>query len=238
MKNKCFSFVKTDLTNNFIWASGISWNEFYNGIEAKPKNILLLAGYPEQASFCNELNLEYITDEQMSSFVDSEVYGYGDFYWVDFCDESVLSDVNNSELADLLFMRHKNKPMQSYKIVSLQNRYAYLCHDDDYYVKIYMDHVEDYKKVVEYKIRKELKGRKRTISPIPDDIMDRLYAEFENGIVLDFEQSGVESVRIYTKIDTDHIEGIHKILDHRRAGYIGVIHLWYDRKTKKWNIRD
>ncbi|MCL2010821.1 MAG: hypothetical protein FWG71_09820, partial [Synergistaceae bacterium] len=93
MKNKWFSFVKTDLTNNFIWTSGISWNEFYNGIETKPKNILLLAGYPEEASFCNELNLEYITDEIMSSFVESDVYGYGDFYWVDFCAESALSGV-------------------------------------------------------------------------------------------------------------------------------------------------
>jgi hypothetical protein len=101
-----------------------------------------------------------------------------------------------------------------------------------------MDRLKDYKKVVEYKIRKELKGRKRTISPIPDDIMDRLYVEFENGIVIDFETNDVDNVRIYTKVDTDHIEGIHKILDHRRPRNLGAISLWYDSKTKKWNIRD
>ena len=163
---------------------------------------------------------------------------YGDFNMVDFDDESKLSCVTNSELAELLFMRHKCKPIKSYKIESLQNRFAYLCHDDDYYVKIYMERLDDYKKVVEYKIRKELKGRKQTIAAIPDDIMDRLSAEFESGVVIDFEKSFADSVQIYTKVEPNCIEDIHKILDRRRPRCVGAISLSYDRKTKKWSIWD
>ncbi|AUG57157.1 MAG TPA: hypothetical protein DCE02_04195 [Ruminiclostridium sp.] len=41
-----------------------------------------------------------------------------------------LDSVTKEKLARLLYMSHMKEPLDSFKIDSLMNEYAYLCHDD------------------------------------------------------------------------------------------------------------
>jgi len=181
--------------------------------------------------------MDCILSKEMEKFTDSDVYDFGDFCWVDFPDSASLDNVTDNELAELLFFRHMCRPLTSYTIPSLQNRYAYWGHDDGWFTRVYMERPEEYKQVIEYKILKELKGRKRSIEPIPTEIMNVLFVMFQGGAVLDFEGSTASGVRVYAMGNVSDMDSIHCLLDRHRSRLSGTL-LWYDTRTKKWSISD
>ena len=236
MRNKWFCYIKIDETNNFVLTSGMEFRNFMNGIRTKPSNILILKGSPADCSFSNNLFMEYITNEHMESFLKDDVYSYGDFCWVDFEDEDSLKKVTEQELAELLYVGHKKMPLSKIVFDSLKNKIIYLCHDDDYWVKVYMLDIKDYKKVIEHKILTELKGRKKQIAPISDEIMNIMYDYFKNGAVIDFENSYDNGVRIYPIGEMKCVENIHAKLDRQRNMPRCGLCLDYNPRAKKWKI--
>lgn len=179
--------------------------------------------------------LEYIPAGNMAQYVKSDVHGYGDFSWVDFAEVDSLENIAQQELAELLYLAHMWKPLSSFCFSSLNNRYAYIAHDDDWAVRVYMKDVKNYKQVIEYKILKELKGRKRSIAPIPEEIMEQLYGMFCEGAVLDFENSYLTGVRVYLIGEIDNMDGIHDKLDKLRYRLQGV-GLEYNVNKKTWRL--
>lgn len=236
MNNKWFAYIYIDEQENYIYTSGIRFQEFYQGIHDKPNNLLLIDGYPSKSSMNKHLFLEYITNEEIASFVQSDiVYQFGDFCWFDFNSPENLNTVSEQELAAFLYFSHRNKPLDGFLFDSIKNKYAYCAHDDDWYVKVYMKNPSDYKQVIEYKILKELKGRKRTISGIQPEIMEQLYPLFREGAVIDFEDNYQTGVRIYTIGKQNDMDSIHTKLDRLRQCLHGPA-LEYEPRTKKWKI--
>jgi len=235
MTNKWFSYIKIDRQNGFVFASGISFNEFYNGIELKPPNLLLLEGYTLESILNKNLFLEHISSEKIEEFSKSNVYDLGNFCCMDFPEPIALSNVSNDELAEMLYFAHKGEPLKSFHINGLQNRFAYISHDDNWWAKVYMKNVEDYKAILNYKICKEIKGRKRTISPVQSEIMNQLFKMFEDGAVLDFENSTPWGVRVYPVGNIEMIDNIHLQLDKHRNIHDGVF-LDYSIRKKCWAI--
>lgn len=236
MNNKCFTYIKIDEQQSCIYTTGMTFKEFIFGMKPKINNILILSGFPEVSNWNRKLCLEYIKKEKLNDFYEEDVYSYGDFCWVDFENESDLNNVTKEELASLLYMAHLKEKLNDFKIKSLNNKYAYLCHDDEYSVKIYMQNTKKYKKVIQYKILKELQGKKKMIAKIPDDIMDTLYDYFKQGAVIDFERAYLTGVNIYIIGDYFDIDLIHKKLDSKRNVFNNC-NLDYNRKNKKWSIR-
>ena len=50
-----------------------------------------------------------------------------------------------------------------------------------------MENIQDYKPVMHGKILNALKGRKKHIEPLPDDIIDYIFKHSQDGILFDFE---------------------------------------------------
>jgi len=235
MKNKWFTYIKICEKENYIQTSGLTFNEFYNGIDEKPQNILILKGYPKNATFNKKISLEYISSEFVKDFTDTNVYRYGDFCWFDFDNVEQINSLSNAQLAELLFFSHMTKPLDSYQISGLNNKYAYNSHDDDWFVRVYMKDTKSYLSVIEYKILRELKGRKKYIAPLTDTILKQIYDFAKGGAVIDFEESYLTGVHIYKIGAFNDIDSIHRTLDKRREN-LGGLCLYYDTKLKKWNI--
>ncbi len=234
MKNDDFSYISIDEKNHVVATSGITWSEFYHGIDDKPKGILLMKRVTIKIDTCN-LSLDYIPPERMSEFVKSDVYNLGEFHWVDFEDVASLSNVTDAELSEILFTSHMGRPLKSYKIDSLQNRYVYLGHDDGWFTKTYMDCPSNYRHVINYKICKEIKGRRCGIEPIQDDVMAWMLPLFQKGAVLDFEGGTEVGVCIYQIGRAKSMDEIHWSLDrHRKQS--GRVYLEYDSRKKKWVV--
>ena len=156
MENKWFCYIQINEEENYVHTSGMTFNEFYEGIQAKPENILILKGYPNDrySHFENEIYLRYVTSDNIKDFSQKNVYDYGDFCWLDFESIDNLRSISDFELAEMLFFAHKAKPVKTYRFNCLNNQYAYYSHDDGWYTKVYMSWTGSYKSVVEYIIKK------------------------------------------------------------------------------------
>lgn len=234
MKNLS-SYIRVDKEKNYVHTSGITFQEFAKGIEIEYTNFLILAGFPSEGNYSRKLGLEYVNKEQAEAFYSENVYNYGDFCWIDFDNIEDLSKVDKTELAIMLYMSHMKEPFESFKIPSLDNKFAYLCHDDGWWNKVYMDDVTLYKKVLSYKIMKELKGRKREMAPIPDNILDKILKECIYGAVIDFDKKYYSGVRIIPVGEVKDMDNLHGILDRFRNKNIGFA-LEYNSNSKKWQI--
>ena len=235
MKNKWFAFIRIFENESYIESSGISFNEFYNGINEKPRNILVLKGHPNNTAFNYEHLFHYITSENVVEFTKSNVYDYGDFCWVDFTNSKHLNDLSNKQLAELLFFAHKAKPLLSHYFSDLDNKYSYCSHDDEWFVRVFMEETKNYLSVIAYKLLTELKGRKKHISPLPDAILGYIYNLAKDGIIIDFENSFTTGVMIYKAGSVDNLDYIHKALDKCRKNLFGLC-LSYNSKSHKWRL--
>lgn len=124
------------------------------------------------------------------------------------------------------------EPFDTFIFNSLNNKYAYFAHDDDYIARIYMKNIDEYKMVINYKILKELKGRKKYIVDIPDKILEYLYDLCKIGIAIDFEEAYYTGVTIYVIGDVRYIDDAHYDLDRYRKRVNGGVRLGYDNRKK------
>jgi len=235
MRKNWFLYIKINETDKYIISTGISFNDFINGIDVRPTNILVLKGCPIVCERSSELDLDYITQGQMEAFYQEKVYHYGDFCWIDFLDVRALQGISKEGLAQLLYLAHKKEPWNDVVIRDLENRYAYLSHDDDYWVKIYMENPRSYMNVVEQKIIVELKRHKKEIAIMSAEISEKLYEIFKQGAIIDFEKSAGKGVRIYPAIELENFDEMYRKLEKIRSQNRGIC-LEYNTISKQWSI--
>lgn len=235
-------YICINEAEGYIFSTGMGFKTFAAALLNKKSGLLILKGYPQYARYDKHTSFEYVPPDKTANFMQEEdVYSYGDFCWVDFYQDRDITKLADKEIAGLLFAAHLKHPLESAFCSSIENQYLYLCHDDDYWVKVYMKDINNYKLVIAQKIRECFMGRKRSLPPIPNNIIDNLFNLFKSGAVFDFENSTVSSIYTGVRIlPTRNIgfcaDDIHKELDHQRniAG-IGVS-LEYNPKTKKWSL--
>ncbi|MDF2675669.1 MAG: hypothetical protein K0R09_3941 [Clostridiales bacterium] len=235
MRNTSFYYLKLNADTNNIISSGLSFNEFVNGIIDKPTNMLILSGHPKECHWHDDLHLDYITNDQLDSFYNEKVYDYGDFCWVDFDNVESLNSITKTQLAELLYLNHKQEVMNTFQFDNLKNKYVYIAHDDKHWVSIYMKNIKSYMHVVEHKLITELKGRRKSIAPFPTEIIDKLYNLSLEGLIFDFEKSSDSFVTVYPMKDVDIIDDIHKKLDRMRGTHRGI-NLWCTPRKRIWNF--
>lgn len=238
MKNNCFAYIKINEVDNKVTTSGVKFREFMEGIIEKPKNLLMFKGWSINSNIETNLGLEYVDNENIPAICEEEVYDFGDFQWIDFEEKNNLNKIDKAELAKMLYLNHTGKPYDTFLFESLNNKYTYIAHDDEYIVNVYMKNIKDYKNVINYKIKKELKGRKRFIADIPNEILDIIYALCKKGVVIDFEEAYSTGVSIYPIGDVKYIDDAHDKLDRYRNRRFSseVINLDYDNNKKLWSI--
>ncbi|WP_051280708.1 hypothetical protein [Anaerovorax odorimutans] len=232
MKNYSI-YIKINEEKNLIHTSGITFKEFFKGIDINNRGFLILAGYPYNCEFNMNLFLEYVTKSQAEAFADEDVYSFGDFCWVDFEEEEQLNCVTKDELAELLYMSHMKEPLYNFKIKSLNNKYSYLCHDDGWWNNVYIDNTEEYKRVIKYKLMKEFKGRRKIICEPNNDLIEIVYKMCKEGLVIDFEKKEFDSVNLFCVGDIATMDDLEIKIDRYR-NKLGGLSITYNSRKKLW----
>ncbi len=226
-----FAYIRIDTEKQSVETSGISFADFYHGIEDKPNYILVLKGYTSNSLYHRDLRLEYIAKEKIEPYLQSDLYEQGDFCWVDFKQEEHLDQLSNQELSELLFAAHKFEPFCQASFPSIHNKYIYCAHDDEYYTRVYMD-VRNYMDVIEYVASRHLKQNGKI--SLPRDIKEQLFRLCKSGIIFDFEQNP-DQIKFYTvseKLQADDAWGKLSALRKQGNG-------WYLRKrNQEWILEN
>lgn len=129
-KSRDLIYLNVDPSENRIVTYGIEFKEFIYALDRPLDNILMLSGYFSEGEFEFTTNCEYVPKETIPRIINEDVYRLGDFCWVDFEDIDGLRSLKPAEVAELLYLGHMKKPVTSAFFEKLQNRFAYLAHDD------------------------------------------------------------------------------------------------------------
>jgi hypothetical protein len=103
-----------------------------------------------------------------------------------------------------------------------------------------MRNINDYQNVIHGKILKGLKGRKQQIEPIPKEILEYIFKNSQDGILIDFENSYFynrdSGVRIYKIGKNYNYDKIYEVFKRKENFTNTHIIVEYNSRRKKWRI--
>lgn len=120
-------YVHMDSVSNHVLSSHLRFDHQAIQYDSLPKNILLLKGRSQLATYDDFSGFYYIKDtEKIIEFmkdVTRELVGYN---WIDFESMEFLHQLTRQEIADLLYISHANTHLHSPFFYKLQNNFIYL----------------------------------------------------------------------------------------------------------------
>ncbi|WP_064091637.1 hypothetical protein [Rossellomorea aquimaris] len=242
-------YVHKNKDRQYVVSYGISFNEFAEHSPDPLKNLLLIKHQYEHGAFNIHTHLEYVEQEEMKNIMNDGVQNYGDFCWIDFEEEVGVNELNGQEIAELLYMGHVKEPLTPPFYSKLNNRYAYLSHDDGWFNKIYYRDFEDFyymlgstvsSKIGSLKSGKSLFGLKKEKSfpSIGKDVIYSFKEKIKEGMVISLEKAILSRGKLEIPIWVigDYFNMDEMVEDYkqiRKSPANGL--LSYDRKTKSWS---
>ncbi|MDQ0896174.1 hypothetical protein QFZ80_000002 [Paenibacillus sp. V4I7] len=203
-----------------------------NCVYNRPENLLLLKHNFGNAQWNQHSRFDYVTKQEINELIENNVYGYGDFCWVDFSEEEDLDTLSNNQIAELLFFGHLAKPLHNVP----KKRFAYFAHDDGWFNKLYITDLHDYEillaRVITLKLHK-LTGRK--FFDIPKDISSVLLECTKDGLFIDLSRVIKSKVEFKIPITAiGHYRDMDKVYDFREE--ISDYKVWLVYSKKLWKL--
>lgn len=232
--------------DHYVLTYGIEFHEF---CQAFPdlSNLLLLRHRYEDGNFNLHTLLEYVDTDSIKRLIEDNVAAYGDFCWIDFDDEEALNRLDGQEIAELLYLGHIKNHLRIPFYRKLNNRFAYLSHEDGWLNKTYYRTMDDFYITLGSSISMKLndKGEKtffgrrkrKEIPEIPVEILYPFIEEMKEGMIISIEKAvhtrtSVE-IPIWVIGDFYDMEEMYEeykeIHDRPLDGKIV-----FDRKEKEW----
>jgi hypothetical protein len=116
--------------------SGITFHDFIECVPIPIENILLLKSDYIGEKSCHRFELLEGRDD-ISKFLREGMNNYGDLCFVDYADTALVGKLAQEQVAELLYLAHMFKPLKPPFYDVLQNRLAYLSHDDGWHCNLY-----------------------------------------------------------------------------------------------------
>jgi len=225
-------YVSSAYQTNCYYSYGIEFHEFMNCVHHRPECLLLLKHNFNNAQWNQYSRFDYVTKQEINELIEDNVYGYGDFCWVDFSKEEDLDVLSNNQIGELLFFSHLAKPLHKIPM----KRFAYFAHDDGWFNKLYIKNPQDYENllanVITLKLHK-LTGRK--FRDIPKDISSVLIEYTEDGLFIDFSRVIKSTVELKIPITfIGQLTDMDKVYDFREK--IIDYKVWLVYSKRMWNL--
>lgn len=225
--------------NNELVYYGMQLNEFIKYAPVEINKLLILEGEYFGRGFRSKTKLQVVEKVEMEEFLSEDIYGYGDFAWVDFENRDKLEKLEPIELSELLYLGHMFKPINSPFFDKIQNRYAYLAHDDGWFCRLYFKKYSDFQEIICNKIIDAVStSKRRKIYPFSNELKEELLDLAKDGLLIDFNnfikyEKSIE-IPIYTIGKFLDMDKMYNNLQENisRAKYSAyLVH-----KNKKWAI--
>lgn len=238
-KERTLIYIKLTPERNETLFSGIMFVDFINYLSVPIDNILLLkADYVGDNS---QHNFELLEGKDcIAKFaLEENIYNYGDFCFVDYANVDSVGQLNGLQIAELLYLVHMYKPLNSPFFNVLQNRFAYLSHDDGYYCKVYCKEREASVLVILNKIRENIIKKYHCNPPLlPDNIVEEIYQLSTEGLTVDLDnishKDGIITINFY-------VVGEYKNMDHfydisKKANFKGSLEARLSCSDNEWSL--
>ena len=243
-------YVHINQTDQYVLSYGIEFEEFAAAFSDSLNHLLLLAHRFDDADFNMHTLLEYCPAERISKLAAEDVYGYGNFCWIDFIEEEVLNELTGQEIAELLYLGHQKQHLKLPFYNKLGNRFVYLARDDGWFNKTYYRNFKDFfhllsgvipSKLGQLKPEKSLLGirKKRSYPSVNKEILLSLIPYIKEGICISLRDADQQRGRVEIPI---WVIGDYDNMDDMYEGYEQIANkqsdakLVFEKKTKEWKL--
>lgn len=243
-------YIHLNEAEDYVLTYGIEFEEWSQPLKDLLNHILLLKHKFDDVYFNMHTLLEYVRNEQIVKLVEEDVYGYGDFCWIDFEDVESLDELSGQDIAELLYLGHKKVHLKPPFYQILGNRYVYLAHDDGWWNKVYYRQMRDFyhmlshvigSKVTELKQEKGffLFKKNKNIPPVHIGFLLNMKEMMKEGILISFRdmKQTRTSIEIPIWILGDFIN-----MDDMYEEYMRIANtrynckLFFDKRTLEWDF--
>lgn len=229
-------YVNGNLEDKVFYYYGIEFYEFMNLINNRPNNLILLKHNFNDAKWHYYSRFDFVSEVEIDSLIEDNIYSYGDFCWIDFKNEEDLDNLSDSEIAELLLFAHLARPLNQDSFKKIMNRFAYYAHDDGWFNKLYVNNIDDFEILLSRVIMDKLrKFTKRKFSGLPKHLTSLLLDSTRKGLFIDFTrvQMNRTSVRVpFTTVG--HFTDMDMVYDLRDE--IDNYMVWLEYSKKNWTL--
>jgi len=204
---------------NEVIFSGIKFADFMQGIPIPIENILLPNPMHIGKKYYRKFELLEGKDD-IAKLKRQNISNYGDFCFIDYANMAFVSQLTEEQLAELLYLFHMFKPLQSPFFKVLQNNYVYLSHDDGWYCKLYC---KDEQIPVSMLINKLLKSIQESfddsISSLPNDLISKIAELSTQGLLVQLTmpkrklKNGIAIIKLYDVGEYQNIDDLFNNID-------------------------
>lgn len=181
-------YISANFDDNYFVYYGMEFNEFIRHCPIDIENILITDGINLTNNFSYHWFLETANGkEEILELSKEDIYGLGNFHWLDYYKEENLNNCSPEEKAEVLYLSHFCKPLKSPFVNKLQNNFCYLAHDDGWFCKLYCKDMLVFRDIISNKIVESFTtNKRRKIYPMSDEIKNILYELTKQGLLIDF----------------------------------------------------
>ncbi len=148
-------------------------SEFVKYAPAEICNLLLIKSEYYGAQLNWKSRFEFVEHNDIGHLLKDDIYNYGDFCWVDFNKIEEVDELEPVEIAELLYLGHMFEPLKSPFFDKIQNKYAYLAHDDGWFCRLYCRDYADFGEIIANKITDMVStSKRRKIYPFSHDLKE------------------------------------------------------------------
>jgi len=236
-KQRVIVYIKTNPKKNEIVYSGIEFAEFIRYLQQPIENLMIITGGCGciSGSTKYERGLELFEGyELVQKLTEKSDHIFGDFCFVDYSSPKNTEKLSEEQIAELLYLGHVFKSLHSPFFEALQNRFAYLAHDDGWYCKLYCKDLNDFIPVLCNKITSSID----VAEGITDVIGEELFQLTTKGILFDLDKlcykEGKISLEVYLVGEFLNMDTILNNLQKVKEKASKICILQNDEKG--WNI--
>ncbi|MBM7569259.1 hypothetical protein [Paenibacillus sacheonensis] len=220
-----------EFDNHCFYSYGFEFYEFMSCVQPRPENLILLKHNFDGAEWNPHTRFDYVTAQGIKDLIDDNVYGYGDFCWVDFEKEEDLEHLSAQQIAELLYFSHLAKPLHDIP----KARFAYYAHDDGWFNKLYVKKLEDFEELLSRAIVLKLrKMTRRSMVEIPNEIAKVLMESTKEGLLIDLSRMKKSKTEIQIPITAvGHFTDMDNVYELKEAVTDANVKLVYSKQTWK-----
>jgi hypothetical protein len=243
-------YVHLNQANQTVMSYGIEFKEFAAAFSDSLNHLLLLKHHFDDGDFNRHTLLEYVHQEKIAKLAKDDVYGYGDFCWIDFEGIDGLNELTGYEIAELLYLGHLKQHLKVPFYNQLGNRFVYLAHDDGWFNKTYYRSIKDFYdllsmviaiKLGQLKLEKTLLGirKKRSYPSVNKELLLSLTPLMKEGICISLKDAehlrNKVEIPVWIMGDFDNMDDMYEEYEQMAKTSCHAKFV-FDKKTKEWKL--
>lgn len=243
-------YVHLNTAHQYAISYGIDFHDFVRGLSQELNHLLLLKHEYSKADFNMHTRFNYVDATEISNLLKEPIAEYGDFCWLDFDDIEGLNELEGREIAELLYLGHCKHHLKAPFYSKLNNRYAYLSEEDEWFNKTYYRYLADFYfmlgQVISFKLgffrnEKTFFALRKGVSfpGVPNEMVASFKDKMKEGLVISLAKTSQSRTKVEVPVWVvgDFIN-MDEVFDEytNRCSQPPDGHFEFDKKTREWSV--